>query len=659
MPKHCSARGSGVVRSPAALHPGCPRLQSARLNSRFVDRDTGLLQIEDCLDAEGRVALPPGVTLISLIDRNIANVGDATAYRYLDYTRTADVHVDEVTWTQFGARLRAIGARVQQAASRGERVAILAPQGIDYISGFYAAVKAGTIAVPLFAPELPGHAERLDTALRDSEPTLLLTTTSAKEAVESFLHNLPHLRRPQLMVIDRIPDTAGEAFVPLELGIHDVSHLQYTSGSTRPPVGVEVTHRAVGTNLVQMILSIDLLDRNTHGLSWLPLYHDMGLSMIGFPALYGGHSTLMSPAAFVRRPQRWIHALSAGSREGRVVTAAPNFAYEWTAQRGIPAQGEDVDLSNVVMIIGSEPVSIDAIRAFKKAFAPYGLPHTAFKPSYGIAEATLFVATIAPTAEPTVVYFDREQLAAGRAARVASDSPSAVAQVSCGQVAPSQWAVIVNRDTAGELPDGEVGEIWLQGNNIGRGYWGRPDETHATFGATLGSRLGEGSHAHGSAVEGSWLRTGDLVVYLDGELYVTGRIADLVTIDGRDHYPQDIEATAAEASPVVRRGYATAFSVPANELPRPDVPDTQDTSQRLVIAAERAAGTSRADPQPAIEAIREAVSHRHGLSVFDVRLLPAGAIPRTTSGKLARLACRAQYLSGALGGLSQPRPAQR
>jgi fatty-acyl-CoA synthase len=598
-----------------------------------MDRGSGLLQIEDCLDAVGGVTLPSGVTLISLIDRNIANVGDATAYRYLDYSRAADVHVDEVTWTQFGTRLRAIGARVQQAAARGERVAILAPQGIDYVAGFYAAVKAGTIAVPLFAPELPGHAERLDIALRDCEPTVVLTTAAAQDAVESFLHNLAHLRQPHVIVIDEIPDAAGELFVAPELGWDDISHLQYTSGSTRPPVGVEVTHRAAGTNLVQMILSIDLLDRNTHGVSWLPLYHDMGLSMIGFPAVYGGHSTLMSPAAFVRRPQRWIHALSAGSREGRVVTAAPNFAYEWTAQRGLPAQGEDVDLSNVVMIIGSEPVSIDAIGAFHKAFAPYGLPRTAFKPSYGIAEATLFVATIAADAEPTVVNFDREQLGAGHALPVAADSSGAVAHVSCGQIARSQWAVIVNPDTASELPDGEVGEIWLQGNNIGRGYWRLPEQTRVTFGATLGSRLTEGSHADGSAAEGSWLRTGDLGVYLDGELYVTGRIADLITIDGRDHYPQDIEATAAEASPVVRRGYATAFTVPGD---------------KVVIVAERAAGTSRVDPQPAIEAIREAVVRRHALGVADVRLLPAGAIPRTTSGKLARRACRAQYLSGEL-----------
>jgi fatty-acyl-CoA synthase len=609
----------------------------------------GLLQIEDCLDADGGIALPPDITLISLIDRNIANVGDSVAYRYLDYTGGADGLAIEVTWTQFGARLRAIGAYVQQAADRGERVAVLAPQGIDYVAGFYAAVKAATIAVPLFAPELPGHAERLETALRDSEPTVVLTTTAAKDAVENFLINLPDLRTPQVLVIDQIPDSAGELFAPTELGWDDISHLQYTSGSTRPPVGVEITHRAVGTNLLQMILSIDLLDRNTHGVSWLPLYHDMGLSMIGFPAMYGGHSTLMSPTAFIRRPQRWIHALAAESQYGRVVTAAPNFAYEWTAQRGIPAQGEDVDLSNVVMIIGSEPVSINAVRKFNKVFAPYGLPSTAFKPSYGMAEATLFVSTIDPTAEPTVAYLDREQLGAGHAVRVAGDGPNAVPQVSCGRIARSQWAIIVDRDVLGELHDGEVGEIWLQGNNIGRSYWGLPDETRVTFGAKLQAPLSEGSHADGASVGGNWLRTGDLGVYLDGELYVTGRIADLVIVDGRNHYPHDIETTAAEASPMVRRGYAAAFSVPANEMPGADASDADDTSPLVVIIAERAAGTSRADPQPEIEAIRDAVSQRHGLAVSDVRFLPAGAIPRTTSGKLARRACRAEYLNGALG----------
>jgi fatty-acyl-CoA synthase len=293
------------------------------------------------------------------------------------------------------------------------------------------------------------------------------------------------------------------------------------------------------------------------------------------------------------------------------------------------------------MIIGSEPVSIDAIRTFNKAFAPYGLPRTAFKPSYGIAEATLFVATIDRDAEATVAYFDREQLGAGHAVRVAADAPNAVAQVSVGGVARSLWAVIVSPETHAELTDGEVGEIWLQGNNVGRGYWRMPDETRIAFGAKLSSRLGEDSHADGSVADGTWLRTGDLGVYLDGELYVTGRIVDLVSIDGRNHYPDDIEATVADASPMVRRGYVTALSVPDG--------NSGDAGRRLVIIAERAPGTGRADPQPAIEAIEAAVLHRHGLTVSDVRFLPAGAIPRTTSGKLARQACRAQYLSGALG----------
>ncbi|OBF97690.1 fatty-acid--CoA ligase [Mycobacterium sp. 852014-52450_SCH5900713] len=597
----------------------------------------GLLEIEDCLDAAGNILVPPDVTLISLVDRNIANVGDAVAYRFLDYNRSADGHVEEVTWNQFGVRLEAIGARVQQAAGHGDRVAVLAPQSLDYVMGFYAAIKAGTIAVPLFAPELPGHAERLDTALRDSQPTAVLTTSAARNAVEDFLSTLPQRHRPRVIVIDEIPDSARDSFAPNELRHDDISHLQYTSGSTRPPVGVEITHRAVGTNLVQMILSIDLLDRNTHGVSWLPLYHDMGLSMIGFPAVYGGHSTLMSPAAFVRRPLRWIKALSA--QTGRAVTAAPNFAYEWTAQRGLPAPGDDVDLSNVVLIIGSEPVRIEAITAFNKAFSPYGLPPTAFKPSYGIAEATLFVATIAPAAEATAAYFHREELGAGRAVRVAAGDPEAVAQVSCGQVGRSEWAVIVDPTTGTELPDGQVGEIWVQGKNVGGGYWGLPGETGRAFGARLRSRFADGSHAEGSVLDGPWLRTGDLGTYLDGELYVTGRIVDMVTIGGRNHYPQDIEATVAEASPLVRRGYVTAFDVPG-----------EDTEQRLVIIAERATGTSRADPRPAIEAIGAAVLRRHGLPVAEVCFLPAGAIPRTTSGKLARRACRAQYLNGSLGG---------
>ncbi len=330
---------------------------------------------------------------------------------------------------------------------------------------------------------------------------------------------------------------------------------------------MEITHRAIGTNVLQMVISTGM-DWDIRSVSWLPLYHDMGLLMIVCVAVFGTQVTLMSPIAFVRRPQRWIRQLAAESRHGRTFAAAPNFAFELAAERGLPDPGEDLDLSNVVSLInGSEPVNIDSIAKFNAAFGPYGLPSTAIKPSYGMAEATLFVSTIDAVAGATVVYLDREQLGAGRAVRVSPDAPNAIAQVSCGRIARSQWGIIVNPDIDAELPDGEVGEIWLHGNNIGRGYWANPEETERTFGNKLQCRLAVGSHADGAPNEATWLRTGDLGVYFDGELYITGRIKDLIIVDGRNHYPQDIEATTAEASSAVRSGYVAAFSVPANQVP--------------------------------------------------------------------------------------------
>lgn len=601
------------------------------------DAPQGLLDIDDCVDAHGEIVLPAGTTLVSLIDRNVANVGDTVAYRFLDFSR-GQGDVVEMTWAHLDVRMRAIAARIQQSVSRAERVAILAPQGLDYVAAFFATLKAGCIAVPLFAPELPGHAERLEVALADSRPALLLTTRAAAGAVEGFLAKSPG-DRPPVIVVDDIADDVAREFAAVAVGMDDVSHLQYTSGATRPPAGIEITHRAFCTNLTQMILSIDLLNRNTHGVSWLPLYHDMGLSMIGFPATYGGHSTLMAPTAFVRRPQRWIRALSDASKEGRVVTAAPNFAYEWAAQRGRPEPGEDIDLANVVAIIGSEPVSMAAIDAFNEAFGPHGLPPTAMKPSYGIAEATLFIANIPPAAQARATWFDADLLADGRAVVVPADAPNAVAHVSCGVVARSLRAVVVDPETGDEMPDGSVGEFWLHGDNVGAGYWRRPEETRLTFRAHLASRLPAGSRADGVAADADWLRTGDLGMFVDGELFVTGRIVDLLRIGDRTAYPQDIEATAADAAPLVRRGYAVAFTAPVD-----------GAEDELVIIAERATGTARSDPAAAIEAIRSAVSRRHGVTPADIRILPAGAIPRTTSGKLARRAGRAEYLQRSLKG---------
>ncbi|WP_078314098.1 fatty acyl-AMP ligase [Mycobacterium sp. D16Q16] len=602
--------------------------------------------IEDYLDADGAIDLPPGTTLLSNFEHNIAEFGTTAAYRYLDFTRDDDGVAIELSWNTLSARMRAIGARLQQVTQPGDRVAILAPQGIDYVIGFFAAIQAGNIAVPLFAPELPGHTERLDAVLADATPSVILTTDAAAESVNAFLRKLPRQRRPRVIAIDAVPDSVGATFIPAALDTDDLAYLQYTSGSTRTPAGVEITHRAACTNVLQMILAGGL-DQNIRSVSWLPLYHDMGLIMILFPPLCGGHITLMSPLAFVRRPRRWIKQLATESAYGRVFAAAPNFAFELAAQRGRPPAGETWDLSNVAGLLnGSEPVTLSAIEKFNEAFAPYGFPPTAIKPSYGMAEATLSVATIAPDERPSMIYLDRAQLAEDRAVPVSADAPTAVAHVSCGQVISSQWLVIVDPRSGAELPEGEIGEIWLHGDNIGRGYWGRTQETEATFHNRLRSRLEHRSHATGTSADSHWLRTGDLGVYLNDSLYVTGRIKDLVIIDGRNHYPQDIEATASASSPAVRSGYVAAFSVAANQLAEAAI---ADTSERLVIVAERAPGSGRVEQSPVAEVIRAAISRTHALPVADVRLVAAGAIPRTTSGKLARRACQAEYLAGVYG----------
>jgi acyl-CoA synthetase (AMP-forming)/AMP-acid ligase II len=386
------------------------------------------------------------------------------------------------------------------------------------------------------------------------------------------------------------------------------------------------------------------LDRGIRSVSWLPLYHDMGLIMILFPALCGagGYLTLLDPMAFVRRPFRWIKELSAEAAMGRTFAAAPNFAFDLTAERGLPPEGYTIDLTNVVGLLnGSEPVTMSAIEKFVTAFAPYGLPATAVKPSYGMAEATLAVATIAPDEAASALFLDRAQLGAGRAVVVAPETEGAVAYVSCGRPIRDLWAVITSSDGA-EVPDGTVGEIWLHGNNVGRGYFGREEETQRTFGNKLQSRLDDGSHAEGAPDNCCWLATGDLGVYIDGELYLTGRIKDVIIIDGRNHYPHDIETTVSLSSPAIRSGYVAAFSVPAGTVETPG----GDSGEQIVVVAERAAGVGRADPEPIVAAVRAAVSREHQIRVADVRLVAAGVIPRTTSGKLARSACRADYLAG-------------
>jgi acyl-CoA synthetase (AMP-forming)/AMP-acid ligase II len=595
----------------------------------------------DSSASQGRaIVVPDGLTLTSHFDTNRAEHGDSPAYRFLDYSQDQDGRAVVLSWNELWTRVCAIGARLRQVTQPGDRVAILAPQGLDYVAGFFGGVYAGNIPVPLFAPTLSGHAERLAAVLSDARPAAVLTTTAAAESVRTCIRTLVPNERPRLIAVDALPDTLGSTFTGATIDTDDVAYLQYTSGSTRAPAGVEITHRSVYTNAMQMVMTGGL-DVDVRTVSWLPLYHDMGLMMVMFTAFFGAHVTLMDPMAFLRRPYRWIKQLGIEATYGRTFAAAPNFAFDLTAERGLPPAGEALDLSNVVCVLnGSEPVTMSAIKKFTAAFAPYGLPANAVKPSYGMAEATLSVASIAQDAAASSIFLDREQLGTGRAVIVAPDAPGAVELVSCGQAIPDQWVVIVDPDGA-EVPEGTVGEVWLHGVNIARGYFGREEESRRAFGNKLQSRLDKGSQAEGAPDNGCWLATGDLGVYLGGELYLTGRIKDLIILDGSNHYPTDIETTVSEASPTIRTGYVAAFSVPADAVDSPS-----STGEQVVVIAERAAGAGRADPEQVAEAVRAAVSRGHHIRLADLRLVAAGAIPRTTSGKLARSACRAEYLAG-------------
>ncbi|WP_255648463.1 long-chain-fatty-acid--AMP ligase FadD32 [Nocardia australiensis] len=614
---------------------------------------------DDYLDEQGNIKILGDKTLIDFVDKHSAENGDGLAYRYIDYSRERDGDYQDLTWREFGVRLRAVAARLQQVSQPGDRVAILAPQGLDYVISIFAAVYAGNIAVPLFDPEEQGHTDRLHAVLGDCAPAVILTVGSAASGVRNLFRHLSAAQRPRMIAVDAIPDSVGATWVRPEINIDSVAYLQYTSGSTRTPAGVEITHRAVGTNLLQMIDAIGVTE-NSRGVTWLPLFHDMGLLCVILPTIGGGFITIMSPSAFVRRPYRWIKELAAASDGAGTFAAAPNFAFEHAAARGKPKAGESLDLSNVIGLInGSEPVSVSSMTKFNDAFAPYGLPKTAIKPCYGMAEATLFVSATKAEDDARVVYVDRHELNAGRMVQVDSGTDNAIAQVSCGYVALSQWAVIVDPETGTERADGRVGEIWLHGENMGIGYWGRPEETVQTFHNTLATRLPEGSHAEGTGAGAQWMRTGDFGVYLDGELYITGRVKDLVIVDGRNHYPQDLEFSAQEASTALRPGFVAAFSVPANQLPAlvfehgsnsglafgPD-----DTSEQLVVVAERGTGAAKADPRPIADTVRAAIAQRHGVTVRDLLLVPAGSIPRTSSGKIARRACRAAYVEGTLRG---------
>ncbi|MGW5685020.1 fatty acyl-AMP ligase [Nonomuraea sp. NPDC003754] len=537
--------------------------------------------------------------LIGRVARWAREIPDAPAYTFVDHL--GDGRARTLTWRQVDLKARALAVRLREVCAPGDRAAVLAPQSLEYVVAMLGAMYARVVAVPLFSPDLPGHAERLALAYADADPVVVLTTSATPA------DRLPPAKA--VIAVDTVSDLLADEWEDEPIGPGDLAYLQYTSGSTRTPAGVEISHGNLGANAAQLWEAFGARPRTSVAALWLPLFHDMGLiAIIACPIVGGNQAVFMDPVAFVMKPTRWMRLLSG---HADVYTGGPNFAYEYTAARASdPADLDGLDLSGVrVMLNGAEPVRPATVSRFTSVFAPYGLRPEAHTPGYGLAEATVFVTAGSIDAPPLVTDFDRDALAEGRAVPYDGDGGVGVAStlVSCGK--PTGQRVRI--DSPG---DGRVGEILVQGPNVARAYWRDPERTAEVF-------------ADG------WLRTGDLGVIHEGELYVTGRVKDLVIVDGRNHYPQDIEATAQDASDGVRKGHVAAFAVPGAE------------TERLVVVAERSRA-GRTD-ESVVREVRAAISRGHEVAA-EVVLVAAGAVPRTSSGKIARRACRQAYLEGAL-----------
>jgi len=538
----------------------------------------------------------------------------SSAFTFLDHATDRDGIERSLSWSKLAERVRTVAAELNRLTGRGRRVAILAPQDLTYVVGFLGALHAGAVAVPLFAPEASRHSGRLAHVLSDCAPEVWLTSRGAIEKVRALADDNAVPMPKHIIAVDELSGPDGDFTAP-EIGLDEPAYLQYTSGSTRDPAGAVITHRAVVANSWQAATAYGVGAEWTV-VGWLPFFHDMGLiQQLAAPVFAGCRSVFMTPFDFVKRPVRWLRAMS-GTTD--VMSSAPNFAFEYVSRKTGDTDRAGLDLSGVrVLITGSEPVRAETIAEFRQAFGPHGLASQVIRPSYGLAEATVFV-TATGAEGPVVTAFDRAALAEDRGVPVGPGVPGAVELVAAGRPV-SQQVHIVHPQRHVALPEGRVGEIWVDGPNVADGYWQQPERSEETFGGRRGD------------VPGRWLRTGDLGLIHDGLLYITGRIKDLIIIDGKNHYPQDIEATVSEAHPAIRREGVAAFPVH----------DESGVEGAAVVAEHR--GGDRADEAEIGRAVRRAVSAQHDVRLRGLKLVPIGAVPRTSSGKIARGATKQRH----------------
>jgi amino acid adenylation domain-containing protein len=575
-------------------------------------------------------------TLVTILQERALAEPSREAFTFLGEGGAEEHRVD---YASLARQARAIAARLQAEDAPGERALLLYAPGPEYVAAFFGCLFAGVVAVPVYPPD-PGRPERslsrLLAIIRDSGARWALTTSALRGFADALLTEAPELAGLRWLTTDDLPLEASERWRSPEVDTATVAFLQYTSGSTAAPKGVVLTHGNLLHNLAAIHERFGLT-RASRGVIWLPPYHDMGLIGGVLAPIHGGLPVdLMSPLTFLQDPFVWLKAIS--ERKG-TCSGGPNFAYELCVRKITDAQKATLDLSSwELAFCGAEPVRAETLEAFAQAFAPCGFRREALYPCYGLAEGTLIVTGASRGQGARVRAFWRKELEAHRAVPVGPDEArahEAQPQVSCGEAVPEQRVCIVDPGTRARLVDGRVGEIWVQGPSVAQGYWRRPTETEQAFGARVEGEDG-----------GPWLRTGDLGFLHEGELFVTGRLKDLIIVRGRNHYPQDLERTVERSHPALRPGCTAVFSLAIGG------------TEEVAVVQELDRRYPGQDWPTIADAIRRAVAEQHGLSVHTVTLIRAGTLPKTSSGKVQRSACRDAWLAGRLDPVHTASPAE-
>ncbi|MGB3768200.1 MAG: fatty acyl-AMP ligase [Phormidesmis sp.] len=582
-------------------------------------------------------------TLVQLLAYRAESTPDKMAYAFLSEGDTVDVTVN---YRQLYEQSCAIAAYLQVNNLSGERVLLFYPPGLDYISAFLGCLCAGAIAVPAYPPRRNQKMERLNSIVDNCKAAAVLTSAAICNMLQANLEIDTPLAKIRWLTTDAV--VAGSAFQGstsisgLTVGADSIAFLQYTSGSTGDPKGVIVSHSNILSNSASIYRFFGHTPES-HALGWLPPYHDMGLIGSILQPLYGGFlGTLMPPVHFLQRPMRWLKAIS---RYQATTSGGPNFAFDLCVKKVKPEDLETLDLSCWrVAFNGAEPIRCESLTRFAETFSPCGFRMSSFYPCYGMAEATLIITGGSVSAPPVLLSVEANALEQKQAVVVEDSSAGGAYEnyrtlVSSGRRQQDETLLVVDPDTLSVCAEGVVGEIWVAGPNIAQGYWDNSEKTQQSFGLGLDSLVGDQRSQLSAQIvrqagdrTPTFMRTGDLGFLQAEELFVTGRIKDLIIIRGQNHYPQDIEMTVAACHPSLREDCGVACSVEV------------DGEERLVVVQEvERSHLRRLNAPEVFRAIKHAVTSEHKLQLYAIVLIKTGSLPKTSSGKKRRSACQSDF----------------